>query len=99
MNDHGRQALRGILSGESCVVPASVHDPISARIATDLGFEMAMLGGSVASLAVLGAPDLILLTLSELAEQSHRNRQGLGHPIAGGRRPRLWKRTQCSPHS
>ena len=31
-----------------------------------------MLGGSVAALAVLGAPDLALLTLTEFADQSHR---------------------------
>jgi carboxyvinyl-carboxyphosphonate phosphorylmutase len=40
---------------------------LSARIAEDLGFEAGMLGGSVASLAVLGAPDVMVLTLSELA--------------------------------
>jgi carboxyvinyl-carboxyphosphonate phosphorylmutase len=31
-----------------------------------------MFAGSVASLAVLGAPDLIVLTLSEFADQAHR---------------------------
>ncbi len=52
--------------------PASVHDPVSVRIAEDLGFEMGMFAGSVASLTVLGAPDLILLTLSEFAAQAYR---------------------------
>jgi len=67
-----RERLRAILSGSSCILPASVHDPLSARIAADLGFEAAMLAGSVASLAVLGAPDLILITLTEFAEQARR---------------------------
>jgi carboxyvinyl-carboxyphosphonate phosphorylmutase len=49
-----------------------VFDPISARIAEDLGFEAGMLAGSVASMAVLGAPDLIVLTQPEFAEQAHR---------------------------
>jgi carboxyvinyl-carboxyphosphonate phosphorylmutase len=49
-----------------------VHDAVSARIAADLGFELGMFAGSVASLAVLGAPDLIVLTLSEFADQAHR---------------------------
>jgi len=62
-----RERLRAVLAGEACVHPASVFDAGSARIAGSLGFEAAMLAGSVASLAVLGAPDLILLTLSELA--------------------------------
>jgi carboxyvinyl-carboxyphosphonate phosphorylmutase len=68
MSWHARRArLRALLAAETCVFPASVHDPLSARAAGDLGFEMALLAGSVASLAVLGAPDLALLTLSELA--------------------------------
>jgi carboxyvinyl-carboxyphosphonate phosphorylmutase len=54
------------------VHPGSVFDPISARIAEDLGFEVGMFAGSVASLAVLGAPDLIVLTLTEFAEQAYR---------------------------
>ena len=43
-----------------------------ARAAEDLGFELGMLAGSVASLAVLGAPDIIVLTLTEFAEQARR---------------------------
>jgi carboxyvinyl-carboxyphosphonate phosphorylmutase len=49
-----------------------VYDPLSARAAHRLGFEMMMLAGSVASAVVLGAPDIVLLTLSELAEQARR---------------------------
>ncbi len=67
-----RDRLRAALAGQHCLYPASVFDPLSARIAEDLGFELAMLAGSVASLAVLGAPDLIVLTLTELAEQVRR---------------------------
>lgn len=67
-----RKKFRGILSGSACVYPGSVHDPISARIAADLGFEIGMLAGSTASLTVLGAPDLIVLTLSEFANQAYR---------------------------
>jgi carboxyvinyl-carboxyphosphonate phosphorylmutase len=67
-----RRKFRGILSGDACVFPGSVHDPISARIAADLGFEVGMLAGSTASLTVLGAPDLIVLTLSEFADQAYR---------------------------
>lgn len=67
-----RLRLRAILTGDRCVHPGSVHDPISARIAAHLGFELGMLAGSVASLAVLGAPDIVLLTLGEFAEQARR---------------------------
>ncbi len=72
-----RTRFRAILSGADCIHPASVFDPVSVRIAQDLGFEAGMFAGSVASLTVLGAPDLITITLSEFAEQAHRiNRAG-----------------------
>lgn len=72
-----REAFRAILEGKRCVHPGSVSDPISARIAEDLGFECGIFAGSVASLAVLGAPDIMLLTLTEFAGQAYRvNRAG-----------------------
>ena len=72
-----RKRFRTLLAGERCVHPGSVFDPISARIAEDLGFEIGMFAGSVASMTVLGAPDLIVLTLSEFAGQAYRiNRAG-----------------------
>ena len=72
-----RKRFRALLAGDRCVHPGSVYDPISARIAEDLGFEVGMFAGSVASMTVLGAPDLIVLTLSELASQAYRiNRAG-----------------------
>jgi oxaloacetate decarboxylase len=72
-----RKRFRALLAGQRCVHPGSVYDAISARIAEDLGFEVGMFAGSVASMAVLGAPDLIVLTLSEFAAQAYRiNRAG-----------------------
>lgn len=67
-----RAGLRAILNGNICIRPGSVYDAMSARIAEDLGFELGMLGGSTASLTVLGDPDLMLITLSELAETVRR---------------------------
>jgi carboxyvinyl-carboxyphosphonate phosphorylmutase len=67
-----RQRFRAILAGTQCVHPGSVFDPISARIAEDLGFEIGMLAGSIASFTVLGAPDLVVLTLTEFADQIRR---------------------------
>ncbi|HTV89387.1 MAG TPA: isocitrate lyase/PEP mutase family protein [Stellaceae bacterium] len=67
-----RERFRAILAGSRCVHPASVYDAISARIAEDLGFEIGMFSGSVGSMAVLGAPDLVVLTLSEFAGQAYR---------------------------
>ena len=67
-----REAFRALLEGDRCVHPASVFDPISARIAEDLGFEAGMIAGSVASLTILGAPDHIVITMTEFADQCRR---------------------------
>jgi oxaloacetate decarboxylase len=76
-----REALRSILSGSSCIRPGSVYDATSIRIAEDLGFELGMFGGSVASLAVLGDPDIALITLTELAEQMRRMSRAAALPV------------------
>ena len=76
-----RDQLRSILSGSACIRPGSVYDAISIRIAEDLGFELGMFGGSVASLAVLGDPDIALITLSELAEQMRRMSRASALPV------------------
>ncbi|PQZ93164.1 MULTISPECIES: oxaloacetate decarboxylase [Pseudomonas] len=67
-----RRNFRELLATPTCVETASVFDPMSARIAADLGFEVGILGGSVASLQVLAAPDFALITLSEFVEQATR---------------------------
>lgn len=76
-----RAAFSAILAGKDCIHPASVHDPIAGRIAADLGFEAAMFAGSVASLTVLGAPDIIVLTLTEFADQARRICRGGAPPL------------------
>ena len=67
-----RQRLRTLLAGSKCLSPASVYDPLSARIAESVGYEIGMLAGSVASHTTLAAPDLIVLTLTEFADQIRR---------------------------
>jgi oxaloacetate decarboxylase len=76
-----REKLRAILSGSSCIYPGSVYDATSIRIAEDLGFQVGMFGGSVASLAVLGDPDITLITLTELAEQMRRMSRAASLPV------------------
>src|SRR6516165_4487095 len=76
-----REKLRSVLTGPFCIRPGSVYDAISIRIAEDLGFEVGMFGGSVASLAVLGDPDIALITLTELGEQMRRMSRAAGLPV------------------
>src|SRR5688500_19809995 len=67
-----RKRLRAVFAGNKCVSPASVYDALSARVAESVGFEIGMLAGSVASNSTLAAPDLIVLTLTEFADQARR---------------------------
>ena len=76
-----RDRLRAVINGTRCIYPGSVYDPISARIAEDLGFEAGMFAGSVASLAVLGAPDIVVLTLSEFAGLALRINRATRMPL------------------
>lgn len=72
INGTSREKLKALLAGRHCVMMASIFDPTSSRIAQELGFEAGLMGGSLASQVVLAAPDLILLTLTELAEHVTR---------------------------
>jgi carboxyvinyl-carboxyphosphonate phosphorylmutase len=67
-----RQRLRALFNEPKCLSPASVFDPLSARVAEAVGYEVGMLAGSVASSTTLAAPDLIVLTLTEFADQVRR---------------------------
>ena len=67
-----RQRFRQILAGNDCIIPATVFDPLSARMVEDLGGKVGMLAGSVAAMAILGAPDKMLITASEFADMALR---------------------------
>ena len=67
-----RKRLREILAGSQCLSPASVYDALSARVAEAVGYRIGMLAGSTSSSTTLAAPDLIVLTLTEFADQVRR---------------------------
>ncbi len=64
-----RQRLRAVLAGPVCISPATVFDALSARVAQSVGYEVAILSGSVSGNTLLAAPDLVLQTLTEFAGQ------------------------------
>ena len=67
-----RQRFRQILQGTDCITPVTVFDPLSARMVEDLGGQVGMLAGSVVAMAILGAPDKMLITASEFADMALR---------------------------
>jgi oxaloacetate decarboxylase len=76
-----RERYRQVLAGRGCIHPASVFDAMSARMAESLGFEVGMFSGSIGSGTVLGAPDLVVLTLTEFADQVRRITRGSDLPL------------------
>ena len=83
-----RERYRALINGDECLHPGSVFDAISARIAEELGYEVGMFAGSIGSFSVLGAPDLIVLTLTEFAAQAYRINRA-GKPASGFSPPGL----------
>jgi carboxyvinyl-carboxyphosphonate phosphorylmutase len=67
-----RRRLRALFAGNQCHSPASVYDALSARVAESVGYQIGMLAGSVAANTTLAAPDLIVITLTEFADQVRR---------------------------
>ena len=76
-----RRRFRDLFDRPAIARAASVFDPISARLAEGLGYECGMFAGTIASHAVLAAPDLIVITLTELAEQARRITRAAGLPF------------------
>jgi carboxyvinyl-carboxyphosphonate phosphorylmutase len=67
-----RQRLRALLAGPVCRSPATVFDALSARVAESVGYEIGVLSGSVSGSTLLAAPDIVLQTLTEFADQVRR---------------------------
>jgi oxaloacetate decarboxylase len=67
-----RKRLRAILAGPKCVSPVTVFDALSARTAESVGAEVGILSGSVSAGTVIAAPDIVLQTLTEFADQVRR---------------------------
>jgi 2-methylisocitrate lyase-like PEP mutase family enzyme len=67
--DHLRSLLR---SGDDAVLMPGVWDAISARLASDAGFQVLFLSGYATSASLLGLPDFGYLTQPEMAEVARR---------------------------
>jgi|GEM_PF-439339 len=60
---------------------AGVHDPLSARIATQANFDGLWISSFCVSAAYIGLPDIALLTLTEMLDVSRRIRYASELPI------------------
>lgn len=65
------QKLKELLLSGKAPLAIGVYDGISARIAQNVGFEVALMSGYGASGSVLGMPDYGMLTMTEMCNVLH----------------------------
>jgi methylisocitrate lyase len=73
--------LRRLMERDACLVTPGCYDALSARIAEHAGFEAIAISGFGVEAALLGQPDVGLLTLTELVDQARRIAGAVGVPI------------------
>ena len=67
-----RERFREVLSRPTCTLAANIFDPLSARIAYMLDYEVCFLSGSVGKVANLGVPDIVLYNSSDSVDHCRR---------------------------
>lgn len=67
-----RERFRTVLSRPDCTLAANIFDPLSARIAHMLDYEVCFLSGSVHKVANLAVPDIVLVNMSDLVDVCRR---------------------------
>jgi len=67
-----RKKLRALIGGTKSHASARIFDPLSARVAESVGYQIGLLAGSGVSATMLAAPDLCVHTLTEYADQVWR---------------------------
>lgn len=73
--------LRELLKRPGIVVAPGVYDCVSAKLAEGAGYEMVLLTGAGVAASLLGAPDVGLLTLTELVAQARNICQATSLPM------------------
>ena len=64
--------LRSLLASDQTVLMPGVWDALSARLASDAGFEVLFLSGFATAASLLGLPDFGYLTQAEMSEVARR---------------------------
>jgi oxaloacetate decarboxylase len=66
------ERFRRVLARPTCTLAANIFDPLSARIAHLLGYDVCVLSGSVGKVANLAVPDLVLSNMSDVVDHCRR---------------------------
>lgn len=69
---HTGATIRSLLADGGAVLAPGVWDPLSARLAARAGFPVVFVSGFAVAASLLGAPDIGLLTQTEMADVARR---------------------------
>ena len=73
--------LKQLINNNKSIIVPGVHDPMSAKIFQDSGFDALFAGGFSLSASTLGVPDIGLLTMSENIERVKRITSHINIPL------------------
>ena len=79
--DSSLKGLKQQISAPGILKVPGVFDAFSAKIAEYAGFSALCMGGSASSSALLGKPDVGLMTLIEMVENAHRIADAVDIPL------------------
>ena len=72
MNDRPSTRFRALLKKPGCIMAPGVADALAARLVALEGFEAVYMTGFGTSLTRLGAPDVGLITATEMVDNAAR---------------------------
>lgn len=74
-------SFRKLLANEGPLVLPGCYDALSARVVENLGFKGGAIGGFAVEAALIGAPDLGLVTLTELVDHARKIASAVEIPL------------------
>jgi 2,3-dimethylmalate lyase len=78
---YGPARLRALLDSGQTIVAPGAFDPLSARLVEEAGFPAVYMTGFGTSAALIGRPDVGLLTMTEMAGNAGRIAASVGIPV------------------
>ena len=75
------EMYRAILKKPTATLAANIFDPLSARIAQIVGYDLLVLSGSVGKASNLAAPDIVVSTLPDVQDHIRRITRNTDIPI------------------
>src|SRR5258708_3948526 len=75
------KALRDLIAAKQPLVAPGAVDALTARIVEEAGFPLVYVTGAGVANSMLGAPDVGLVSMNEMAERIHRIADAVTIPV------------------